>query len=68
MGITTVGRVTLSITTELDLIDAKLYHICLGHLSERSIVELHKRNLLKSLKIGLPWIVYTRSSATSVLS
>ena len=54
MGITTVGRVTLSITTKLDLIDAKLYHICLGHLSEQSIVELHKRNLLKSLKIGLP--------------
>lgn len=31
---TTVDRVTISITTKLDLIDTKLYYICLGHLSE----------------------------------
>lgn len=34
----------------------KLWHMCLGHLSEHGMMELHKRNLLKgvgSFTIGL---------------
>ena len=46
LGTTVVGGVVF---VEFESNNTVLWHICLGHMSERGMVELHKRNLLKGI-------------------
>ena len=50
IGNTVVGRVAVTTPVESSADDTKLWHMRLGHIGERGILELHKRNLLKEVK------------------
>ena len=50
IGNTVVGRVAVTTPVESSTNDTKLWHIQLGHIGERGMLELHKRNLLKRVK------------------
>jgi hypothetical protein len=50
LGNTVTGGAAASISAEPDNDDTILWHMRLGHLGERSMFELHKRNLLKGVK------------------
>ena len=47
LGTTIVGGVA---TVEYELDSTVLWHMRLGHMGEREMMELHKRNLLKGIK------------------
>ena len=47
MGTMIVGGVA---TVELELDNTTLWHMWLGHMGERGMMELHKRKLLKGIK------------------
>lgn len=48
IGSTVVGGVAA--TTADDIDDTTLWHMRLGHMGERRMLELHRRNLLKGIK------------------
>lgn len=50
LGNTVTGGAAASTSAEPDSDDTVLWHMRLGHLGERSMFELHKRNLLKGVK------------------
>ena len=50
IGNTVVGRVAVTTPVESSTDDTKLWHMRLGHIGERGMLELHKRNLLKGVK------------------
>ena len=50
IGNTVVGRVVVTTPVESSTDDTKLWHMRLGHIGERGMLELHKRNLLKGVK------------------
>jgi hypothetical protein len=50
LGDTVTSGAALSTSTEPNNDNTVLWHMQLGHLGERSIFELHKRNLLKGVK------------------
>ena len=50
IGNTVVGRVAVTTQVESSTNDTKLWHMRLGHIGERGMLELHKRNLLKGMK------------------
>ena len=50
IGNTVVGRVVVTTPVESSTDDKKLWHMRLGHIGERGMLELHKRNLLKGVK------------------
>ena len=50
IGNTVVGRVAVTTPMESNTDNTKLWHMRLGHIGERSMLELHKRNLLKGVK------------------
>lgn len=47
---TITDRVAASTSAEPDIDNMILWHMRFGHLGERGIFELHKRNLLKGVK------------------
>jgi len=47
LGSTIVGGAA-PVESEID--NTVLWHMCLGHMSEQDMLELHKRNLLKGVK------------------
>ena len=47
---TVIGKVVVTTTVKSSIDDTKLWHIRLGHIGERGMLELHKRNLLKGVK------------------
>jgi hypothetical protein len=49
IGTSVVGGVAAATTTD-DTDDTMLWHMRLGHMGERGMLELHKRNLLKGIK------------------
>ena len=49
IGNTFVGRVAVTTLVESNTDDTKLWHMRLGHIGERGMLELHKRNLLKGV-------------------
>ena len=49
LEITILGGVVVVMEFEHD--DTLLWHMCLGHMSERGMRELHKRNLLVEIKL-----------------
>ena len=51
IGNTVVGRVAITTPVEPSTDDTKLWHMRLGHIGEHGMLELHKRNLLKGVKI-----------------
>ena len=50
IGNTIVGRVAVTTPVESSIDDTKLWHMRLGHIGERGMLKLHKRNLLKGVK------------------
>ena len=50
LGSTIVGGVNAATTSDSRVDDTLLWHMRLGHMSERGMTELHKRNLLKGVK------------------
>ena len=50
IGNIVVGRVVVTTSVESSIDDTKLWHMRLGHIGERGMLELHKRNLLKGVK------------------
>ena len=50
IGNTFVGRFAVTTLVESNTDDTKLWHMRLGHIGERGMLELHKRNLLKGVK------------------
>ena len=50
IGNTVVGRVAVTTPVESSTNDTKLWHMRLGHIGERDMLELYKRNLLKGVK------------------
>ena len=50
IGNTVVGRVAVTTLVESNTDDIKLWLMRLGHIGERGMLELHKRNLLKRVK------------------
>ncbi|KAL9270861.1 Retrovirus-related Pol polyprotein from transposon TNT 1-94-like protein [Drosera capensis] len=48
IGSTVVGGAAVTTTEDAD--DTMLWHMRLGHMGERGMLELHKRNLLKGVK------------------
>ena len=50
IGNTVIGRVAVTIPVESNTDDTKLWHMRLGHIGEHSMLELHKKNLLKGVK------------------
>ena len=50
IGNTVVGRVAVTTLVESNTDDIKLWLMQLGHIGERGMLELHKRNLLKRVK------------------
>jgi hypothetical protein len=51
LGNTVTSGATTSTSVEPDSDDTVLWHMWLGHLGKRSMFELHKRNLLKGVKL-----------------
>jgi len=50
IGDTVVGGVAISTPAESSTDDTRLWHMRLGHMGERGMLELHKRDLLKGVK------------------
>ena len=50
IGNTVAGRVAVTTPVESSTDDTKLWHMRLGHIGERGMLELYKRNLLKGVK------------------
>ena len=50
IGNIVVGRVAVTTLVESSIDDTKLWHMRLGHIGERGMLELHERNLLKGVK------------------
>ena len=50
IGNTVVRRVAITTLVESNTDDTKLWHMRLGHIGERGMLELHKRNLSKGMK------------------
>ena len=50
IGNTVVRRVAIITPVESSIDDTKLWHMRLGHIGERGMLELQKRNLLKGVK------------------
>ena len=50
IGNTVVRRVAVATPVKSNTDDTKLWHMRLGHIGERSMLDLHKRNLLKGVK------------------
>ena len=50
IGNTVEGRVVVTTSVESSTNDTKLWHMRLGHIGERGMLKLHKRNLLKGVK------------------
>ena len=50
IGNTVVGRVVVTTSVESSTDDTKLWHMRLGHIGERGMLELHKRNILNGVK------------------
>ena len=50
IGNTVAGRVAVTTPVESSTDDTKLWHMRLGHIGERGMLELHKRNLLKGVR------------------
>ena len=50
IGNTVVGRVAVTTLVESRNNETKLWHMRLGHIGKRGMLELHKRNLLKGVK------------------
>ena len=51
IGNTFVGRVAVTTLVESNTDNTKLWHMRLGHIGKRGMLELHKRNLLKGVKV-----------------
>ena len=50
IGNIVIGRVAVTTPVESSTDNTKLWHMRLGHIGERGMLELHKRNLLKRVK------------------
>ena len=50
IGNTVIGRVATITLVESNTDDTKLWHMQLSHIGEHSMLELHKKNLLKRVK------------------
>ena len=50
IGDTVVGGVAISTPAESSTDDTRLWHMRLGHMGERGMLELHKRDLLNGVK------------------
>ena len=50
IGNTFVKRVAVTTLVESNTDDTKLWHMRLGQIGDRGMLELHKRNLLKGVK------------------
>ena len=50
IGNTFVGRFAVTTLVESNTDDTKLWHMRLGHIGERGMLELHKRNVLRGVK------------------
>ena len=50
IGNIVVGRVVVTTLVESSTNDTKLWHMRLGQIGDRGMLELHKRNLLKGVK------------------
>ena len=50
IGNTVAGKVAVTTLMESSTDDTKLWPMRLGHIGERGMLELHKRNLLKGVK------------------
>ena len=50
IGTIVIGRVAVTTPVESSTDNTKLWHMRLGHIGERGMLELYKRNLLKRVK------------------
>ena len=50
IGNTVVGRVAVTTLVDSSTDNTKLWNMRLGHIGERCMLELHKKNLLKGVK------------------
>ena len=50
IGNIVIGRVAVTTPVESSTDNTKLWHMRLGHIGKRGMLELHKRNLLKGVK------------------